>query len=60
MYNHSKDAAFGSINHKSLSIGYLRPQNIRSKYKNLYYVGDSTYPGNGLPLALMSSSLTSE
>jgi phytoene desaturase len=60
MYNLTKGAAFGSINHNFLQVGYLRPQNRHPHYKNLYFVGGSTHPGNGLPLVLMSAKLTSE
>jgi phytoene desaturase len=60
MYNLAKGAAFGSLNHNFLQVGYLRPQNRHSQYKNLYFVGGSTHPGNGLPLALLSAKLTSE
>jgi len=60
MYNLAKGAAFGSINHNFMQVGYLRPQNKHPQYGNLYFVGGSTHPGNGLPLALMSAKLTSE
>jgi len=60
MYNLTKGAAFGSINHNFLQVGYLRSQNRHPHYENLYFVGGSTHPGNGLPLALMSAKLTSE
>jgi phytoene desaturase len=60
MYNLAKGAAFGSINHNLLQVGYLRPQNRHPHYHNLYFVGGSTHPGSGLPLTLMSAHLTSE
>jgi phytoene desaturase len=60
MYNLSKGAAFGSINHNFLQVGYLRPQNRHPQYHNLFFVGGSTHPGSGLPLTLMSARLTSE
>ncbi len=60
MYNLTKGAAFGSISHNFLQVGYLRPQNRHPRYENLYFAGGSTHPGNGLPLALMSAKLTSE
>lgn len=59
-YNLSKGAAFGSINHNFLQVGYLRPQNRHPQYKNLYFVGGSTHPGSGLPLTLISARLTTE
>ncbi len=60
MYNLTKGAAFGSVSHNFLQVGYLRPQNRHPHYENLYFVGGSTRPGNGLPLALISANLTSE
>jgi phytoene desaturase len=60
MYNLAKGAAFGSINHNFLQVGYLRPQNRHRRYRNLYFAGGSTHPGNGLPLVLLSARLTTE
>lgn len=60
MYNLAKGAAFGSINHNILQVGYLRPQNRHRHYRNLYFAGGSTHPGNGLPLVLLSARLTTE
>lgn len=60
MYNLAKGAAFGSLNHNFLQVGYLRPHNRHRHYKNLYFTGGSTHPGNGLPLVLLSARLTSE
>jgi phytoene dehydrogenase-like protein len=60
MYNLIKGAAFGSISHNFLQVGYLRPQNRHPHFENLYYVGGSTHSGNGLPFALMSAKFTSE
>jgi len=41
-------------------MGYFRPHNRHSYYKNLYFVGGSTHPGNGIPLVLLSAKLTAE
>jgi phytoene desaturase len=60
MYNIQKGAAFGSINHNFLQVGYLRPQNQHPRYSNLFFVGGSTHPGNGVPLVLKSAQLTTE
>ncbi len=60
MYNLSKGAAFGSINHNFTQVGYLRPKNRHRRYRNLYFTGGSTHPGNGLPLVLLSGRLTTE
>jgi hypothetical protein len=43
-----------------MQVGYLRPKNRHKKYRNLYFVGGSTHPGSGLPLALISARLTTE
>lgn len=58
--NITKGSVFGSISHSILQMGYFRPHNRHSRYKNLYFVGGSTHPGNGVPLVLLSSKLTSE
>lgn len=60
IYNVSKGSVFGSVNHSILQMGYFRPHNRHNRYKNLYFVGGSTHPGNGVPLVLLSSKLTSE
>jgi phytoene desaturase len=59
-FNLAKGAAFGSISHDIMQVGYLRPKNRHKKYRNLYFVGGSTHPGSGLPLALISARLTTE
>lgn len=58
--NITKGSVFGSISHSILQMGYFRPHNKHPRYKNLYFVGGSTHPGNGVPLVLLSSKLTSE
>lgn len=58
-YNLAKGAAFG-LSHNFLQVGYLRPQNRHRRYHNLYFVGSSTHPGAGLPMALLSARLTTE
>jgi phytoene desaturase len=59
-YNISKGAVFGSLNHNIMQMGYFRPHNRHDSYKNLYFVGGSTHPGNGIPLVLLSARLTTE
>ncbi len=59
MYNLAKGAAFG-LSHNFTQVGYLRPQNRHTQYKNLYFAGASTHPGTGLPIVLLSARLTSE
>lgn len=60
LFNLSKGAAFGSISHNLLQMGYFRPHNKHYNYKNLYFTGGSTQPGSGIPLVLLSAILTSE
>jgi phytoene desaturase len=38
-------------------IGAFRPSNFDEKFKNVFYVGASTIPGAGLPMAIISSKL---
>jgi phytoene desaturase len=60
IYNVSRGAVFGSLSHNIFQMGYFRPHNKHNRYKNLYFVGGSTHPGNGIPLVLLSGKLTSE
>ena len=60
VYNVSRGSVFGSLSHSLFQMGYFRPHNRHSKYKNLYFTGGSTHPGNGIPLVLLSAKLTSE
>ncbi|RCK77630.1 MAG: hypothetical protein IGBAC_1939 [Ignavibacteriae bacterium] len=41
-------------------IGAFRPPNYNEIYKNVFYVGASTIPGAGLPMAIISSKLVYE
>lgn len=58
--NVSKGATFGSLSHRILQMGYFRPHNRHCRYRNLYFAGGSTHPGNGIPLVLLSARLTAE
>ncbi len=58
-FNLEKGAAFG-LSHNFWQVGFLRPQNRHSQYKNLYFAGASTHPGTGLPIVLLSARLTTE
>jgi phytoene desaturase len=58
-YNLTKGATLG-LGHNLLQMGYLRPQNRHARYRNLYFVGSSTHPGNGVATVLVSARLTSE
>jgi phytoene desaturase len=58
-FNLYKGSGLG-LSHKILQIGAFRPKNYDEKYKNVFYVGASTIPGTGLPMAVISSKLASE
>ena len=58
--NVTNGSVFGSLSHTIFQMGYFRPHNRHDKYKNLYFTGGSTHPGNGIPLVLLSAKLTSE
>jgi len=58
--NITRGSVFGSLAHNLLQMGYFRPHNRHSKYKNLFFVGGSTHPGNGIPNVLLSARLVSE
>lgn len=60
VFNLYNGATFGSLSHNLLQMGYMRPHNRHRKFKNLFFVGGSTHPGNGAPMALISARLTSE
>ncbi len=60
IFNLSHGAIFGSLNHEIFQMGYFRPHNMHPKYKNLFFVGGSTHPGNGVPMSLISAKLTAE
>jgi len=60
VFNLYNGATFGSLSHNLFQMGYMRPHNQHRKYKNLFFVGGSTHPGNGAPMSLISASLTSQ
>ncbi|HEX5385642.1 MAG TPA: phytoene desaturase family protein [Gemmatimonadales bacterium] len=58
-------AAFGNLRgeafglaHGLRQIGYFRPHNRHPNLQNLYFVGQSTHPGCGLPMVLISARCT--
>lgn len=59
-FNVARGAIFGSLSHSLFQMGYFRPHNRHDRYKNLYFAGGSTHPGNGVPLVLLSAQLTGE
>ncbi len=52
-------AAFG-IRADIRQSAFMRPQNRSKHQSNLYYVGASTVPGNGLPMVLISAELAEQ
>lgn len=60
LFHVSRGATFGSLGHNIMQMGYFRPHNRHNRYRNLYFTGGSTHPGNGIPLVLLSAKLTSE
>jgi len=55
-FNLYKGSGLG-LSHSMNQIGAFRPKNYDEKYKNVFYVGASTIPGAGLPMAIISSKL---
>lgn len=55
-YNAFKGAAFG-LAHTLFQTAIFRPLNKDKKLKNLYYVGQYTNPGVGMPPALLSAKI---
>jgi phytoene desaturase len=55
----ARGATFG-LKHNISQLGYLRPHNRHSRYKNLYFCGASTHPGTGVPIAFLGAGLIEE
>lgn len=60
LFNVTRGAVFGSLSHDIMQMGYMRPNNQHKKYKNLFFAGGSTHPGNGVPMVLLSAKHTTE
>ena len=58
-FNLYKGAGLG-LSHHMLQIGAFRPSNRDEQFNNTFYVGASTVPGAGLPMAVISSKLVTE
>lgn len=56
-YNSYKGSAFG-ISHTLMQTGPFRPLNKSKKVKNLFYAGQFTNPGVGVPPCLISARIT--
>jgi len=57
--NATRGEAFG-LAHGIDQVGYFRPHNRHAECTNLYFVGQSTHPGCGVPMVLISSRLVVE
>ncbi len=58
-YNSYKGNAYGLAN-TLLQTAFLRPKLKSSKVRNLYFTGQLTVPGPGVPPALISGKLVAE
>lgn len=52
--------AFGSLSQGFFQSSYFRPNNKARDVKGLYFVGQGTYPGIGMPMVHISSRLVTE
>ena len=59
MFNLYQGSGLG-LAHDLNQVGGFRPNNRDEKYGNVYYVGSSTVPGTGLPMAVISSKLVTD
>jgi phytoene desaturase len=57
--NLDRGAAFG-LSHDFWQSALFRPANKSTSHPNVYYVGASTTPGNGLPMVLISAELVED
>ena len=59
VYNSYKGNAYGMAN-TLLQTAFLRPKLKSKKVKNLYFTGQLTVPGPGVPPALISGKLVAD
>ncbi|HOA25186.1 MAG TPA: hypothetical protein PKI52_14335, partial [Aggregatilineales bacterium] len=59
-FNAAHGTAFGSLSHGFFQSAYFRPHNKAPDVDGLYFVGQGTYPGIGLPMVHISSRLVTE
>lgn len=52
--------AFGSLAQGFFQSSYFRPHNKARDIQGLYFVGQGTYPGIGMPMVLISAQLVTE
>jgi phytoene desaturase len=58
--NTSYGTAFGSLSMNFFQATYFRPHNKSRQIQGLYFVGQGTYPGIGMPMVMISSRLVTE
>lgn len=58
-YNAYKGTAVG-LTHTFSQSAFFRPRHKSKKLKNLYYAGQYTHPGIGVPMALISSEIVAD
>jgi phytoene dehydrogenase-like protein len=56
-YNAVHGNAFGSLSHGLFQSAFFRPHNVARDIPGLYFAGQGTYPGIGMPMVLISSDL---
>lgn len=59
-FNAVHGTAFGSLAHGLFQSAYFRPHNKARDINGLYFVGQGTYPGIGMPMVLLSAELVTE
>jgi phytoene desaturase len=59
MYNAHRGAIYG-LSSNSRMAAFLRPPNRWRGTRGLYFAGGSAHPGGGIPLVLLSGSITAE
>ena len=52
--------AFGSLSQGFFQSAYFRPHNKADNIHGMYFVGQGTYPGIGMPMVMISSRLVTE
>jgi phytoene desaturase len=58
--NATLGTAFGSLSQGFFQSAYFRPHNKARDIQGLYFVGQGTYPGIGMPMVMISSRLVTE
>jgi len=58
--NATLGTAFGSLAQGFFQSSYFRPHNKARDIQGLYFVGQGTYPGIGMPMVMISSRLVTE